>query len=176
MQPGKPMRAPFLPPLIALALVPVGAFAQTPPAQDATQRSLQERAAQERGLSLRLDDRPPPPRPMAPDEIRRNITLPTPGTEILRREPPPLIAPTPRVAAPGPAVPSSQQLLDESQRRRQLELQTQLPPPNTPTPDPAQGVIRQQQQQTQQLQFEREQRAGSLGSEIMRESDRALRR
>ena len=113
---------------------------------------------------------------VAPDEIRRNITLPTPGTESLRREPPPLIAPTPRVAAPGPAVPSSQQLLDESQRRRQLELQTQLPPPNTPTPDPAQGVIRQQQQQTQQLQFEREQRAGSLGSEIMRESDRALRR
>ena len=89
MQPGKPMRARFLLPLIALAILPGRAFAQTQPAQDATQRSLQERAAEDRGLSLRLDDRPPPPRPMAPDEIRRNITLPTPGTEILRREPPP---------------------------------------------------------------------------------------
>jgi hypothetical protein len=162
--------------LIALLALSGAAAAQTQPGQDAINRNLQQRAVEERALSLGLDERPPPPRPMGPEEIKRSITLPTPGTEILQRQPPPAVAPGPRVVVPAPPVPSSQELLDDSQRRRQLELQTQLPSPTSLSPTPADDAIRQQQQQVQQLQFEREQRAGSLGSDIMRNSDRAMGR
>jgi hypothetical protein len=157
-----------------LAALPAIAMSQTPPARDALDRSLQERRAQESQLQLRLEGPVPVPKPLAPEEITRSIVLPTPGTEILRRQPPPALPSTPRVASPGPPVPSSQTLLDESQRRRQLGLQTQLPATSgVPTPE---DVVRQQALDTQQLQFQREQRAGQLGSDIMRNSERAMGR
>jgi hypothetical protein len=151
------------------------ALAQTQPAQDAIDRNLQERAVRERGLSLELDAPNPVPRALTPQEIERSIVLPTPGTEILQRQPPPALPPRPRTAQPAPPVPTSQQLLDESQRRQQLELQTRLPPAPV-TGNGAEDVVRQQSIQVQQLQFQREQRAGELGSDIMRNSDRAMGR
>jgi hypothetical protein len=149
------------------------AHAQTATGRDGIDRNLQERAMEER--ALRLDDVPPVPRPIAPHEIRRSVTLPTPGTEILERQPPPQLPPAPRAATPAPPVTTPQVLLDESQRRRQLELQSQLPP--NPVPLTAgEDIVRQQATQTQQLQFQREQSATQLGSEIMRNSERAMRR
>jgi hypothetical protein len=142
--------------------------------QDAIDRDLQERAVQARGLQLRLDE-PPVPRPMAPLDVRRSATLPTPGTEILEHQPPPQLPAAPRAARTAPPVTTPQVLLDESQRRRQLELQSQLPP--NPVPLTAgEDIVRQQATQTQQLQFQREQSATQLGSEIMRNSERAMRR
>jgi hypothetical protein len=167
-------------PLAALlAALPAIALSQTPPARDALDRSQQERRAQENQLQLRLNGPPPIPRPLAPDEVARSLMLPTPGsdtpgTEILRRQPPPALPAAPRVASPGPPVPDSQTLLDESQRRRQLGYQSQLPATaGPPTPE---DIVRQQALDTQQLQFQREQRAGQLGSEIMRNSERAMGR
>jgi hypothetical protein len=139
--------------------------------QDAVDRALQERAVQQRALEVRLDDRPVP-RGLPPEEVRRSITLPTPGTEILRQREQPPLPPLPRVAVPAAPVIGSQQLLDESQRRRQLELQMQLQPQAAPFEDPT----RVPALQSQQLQFQREQSAERLGSEIMRNSERALRR
>lgn len=159
----------------ALAVTAATVHAQTSPAQDAIDRNVQERAVQERGLSLRLDEVRPLPRPLAPQDVTRNAVLPTPGTEILQRPPPPGLPPKPRVAAPGPAVPTQQQLLDERQRRQQVELQTRLPPAPV-TGNATEDVVRQQSLQVQQLQFQREQSAGQLGSDIMRNSDRAMRR
>jgi hypothetical protein len=156
------------------ASLAAGAAAQTQRAQDAIDRSLQERAARERGLMLRLDEVPPVPHPIAPQEVTRNITLPTPGTEILQREPPPQLPQRANVALPAPAVPTSQQLLDDSQRRRQVELQTQLPP--AAIPNTGEDVARQQALQMQSLQFQREQSASQLGSTILRNSERAMGR
>jgi hypothetical protein len=159
--------------LLAVAL-PATAMSQTPPAQDAIDRTLQEREARARDLRLRLDGPVPIPRALAPDEVTRSIVLPTPGTEILQRQPSPALPPAPRVASPGPPVPSTRMLLDESQRSRQLGLQTQLPA--TAGPPTSEDIVREQTLQTQQLQFQREQRAGQLGSDIMRNSDRAMGR
>jgi hypothetical protein len=144
--------------------------------QDAIDRNLQERAVRERSLSLRLNESPPPPRPLAPAEITPpGVVLYAPGVELLERRPPPEIAPRAAVAHPAPLVPSRQQQLDESQRRRQLELQTRLP--SAPVPVlPAEDIARQQSLQVQQLQFQREQAAERLGSEIMRNSERAMGR
>jgi hypothetical protein len=132
-------------------------------------------AQTEPALKLQLDAPNPMPRGLTPDEIRRSIVLPTPGTEILQRQPPPALPPRPRTAQPAPPVPTAQQLLDESQRREQLELEARLPPAPV-TGEGTADVARQQALQIQQLQFQRERSAGQLGSDIMRNSDRAMGR
>jgi hypothetical protein len=145
-------------------------------AQDAIDRNLQARAAQAREFHVQLQDAtPPPPHPMVRGETGLKFYIPTPGGDILHREPPPLPAappPQPRIV-PGKSVVSDQMQLTESQRRRQLELQTQLG--NAPIPaTPQAETSRQEAVQSQQLQFERENRAQELGAKIMRDSSRAV--
>lgn len=155
----------------ALALAVVGLLALSSNAgaqravQDDIDRNLQERRA--RGFELQIGlDPGPPPAPIPETEARRSLALPTPGTTLL--EPPrPLSPRAPEVVARPPdrlRVPS---LIDD-QRRRQQGLQTQT----HTVPEPA----RRQALQAQQLQFERELRAEQLRLEIMRNSERALRR
>ncbi|HZR03595.1 MAG TPA: hypothetical protein VFA81_10540 [Burkholderiales bacterium] len=151
--------------LLVLAGVPWrSSVAQTP--RDDIDRNLQERAVREREFHIELDA-VPRVLPQSPAVTRRSATLPTPGIGIL--EPPPSREPPPRppdvIVAPGVANESFQ--LDESQRRRQLELQSQT--------RPLDESVRRPLLDRQQLQFEREQRADQLQSEIMRNSDRALR-
>jgi hypothetical protein len=160
--------------VLAFSCVSAAAFGQSP-GQDAIDRNLQERTASERSLSLRLDPPRPAPRPMAPAELVPGIVLYAPGVELLERRPPPALPPRAAVANPSEPLPTPQQQLDDSQRRRQIELQTQLPPAPASLA-PAEDVVRQQSLQVQQLQFEREQSAGRLGSDIMRNSDRAMGR
>jgi hypothetical protein len=145
------------------------------PAQDAIDRSQQERAVRERDLRVRLDGPRAPPQPLPPEVLERSIVLPTPGTEILQRQPPPRLPPRPTVAKPAAPVIDTQKQLDDSQRRRQLEAQVQLPAASA-TGAGAEDVGRQRALQVQRLQFEREQRAQQLGSDIMRGSDRAMGR
>jgi hypothetical protein len=62
----------------------------------------------------------------------------------------------------------SQQQLDDSQLRRQIELQTQNRFQDEPT--------RQQQSRIQQLQFGRENQAQQLQQQIRRDSDSVMQR
>ncbi len=170
----------FLPMLAFLGTTGLFAAAsasgQTLPAQAATDRAQQQRAAQERSFQVDLDARPtPPPTTLPPVVTHRPIMYDTPGTKVLRRAEPPALPPLPGGVTAAPPVIGGQQLLDESQRRRQLELQQKLQaqPQVVPGFD---NPTQQMQLQTQQLQFEREQGAARLDSEIMRNSERAMRR
>ena len=75
---------------------------------------------------------------------------------------------SPTVTAQPPGASASQQQLDDSQLRRQLELQTQNRIQDEPT--------RQQQSQFQQLQFDRENQAQQLQQQIRRDSDGVMQR
>jgi hypothetical protein len=134
--------------------------------QDGIDRNLLERAAREREFHVRLrEDTPGLPPPALSGETGLKFYLPTPGSEILRRE---QAAPAPAQprTAPGKSAVDGELQLRESQRRRQIELQTQT----QNVPDPA----RQQTLQIQQLGFDRETNAQDLGSRILRDSSRAL--
>jgi hypothetical protein len=167
------MSAPLL--RFALLVLPLGlaqplcAWAQTSP-QEEIERSLRARGAAERELIMRLDvpRGPPPPAPV--EQVRRSVTLPTPGTEILERKPRPELPPAPAVVPPGAPAVTAADLLQDSQRRRQSALQAENA--RLPIDDPA----RQQSTQIQGLTFEREIRAQDLGSAIMRSSERAMGR
>ena len=156
--------------LLAAALGGVpSTWAQTSP-QEEIERSLRARGAAERALTMRLEVPRGPPPSVPVDQVRRSATLPTPGTEILERRPPPELPPAPAVVAPGaPAVTGADLLLD-SQRRRQAALQAENA--RLSIDDPA----RVQSTQIQGLTFERELRAQDLGSAIMRSSERAIGR
>ena len=149
------------------------AAAQVHP-QDGIDRNLQERAAQEHEFHVGLqEDIPPVPRPIpissgksgASGTSGLQISIPSPGSEILRRDQAPPPAAPARVTT-GKSVVSSDLQLQDSQSRRQMELQTQIE--NRPEPE------RQQILQIQQLQFDRENSANDLGTKIMRDSSRAL--
>lgn len=145
------------------------AAAQVQP-QDGIDRNLQERAAREREFHVGLqDDVPPVPRPLAPGKTGLQISIPTPGSEILQRDRAPQPAPAARIT-PGQSVVNGDLQLRDSQSRRQMELQTQL----QNRPDPGADAERQQILQIQQLQFNRETSSQDLGSKIMRDSQRAL--
>ena len=134
--------------------------------QDGIDRNLQQRAAREDEFHVRLqDDAVPPVRPVVPGATGLRIYVPTPGSEILRRDVPRQPAPAARIA-PGKSVVSGETQLRDSQSRRQMELQTQT----DQRPEPQ----RQQILQIQQLGFERETSSQDLGSRIMRDSSRAL--
>jgi len=151
--------------LLASALAAVPSAGQVHP-QDGIDRNLQERAAREREFHIRLqEDTPVPPRPVVSGETGLKFYLPTPGSEILRREKAAPAPAQPRLA-PGKSVVDGETQLRESQRRRQIELQTQTQ--NLPEP------VRQQTLQSQQLGFDRETSAQDLGSRILRDSSRAL--
>jgi hypothetical protein len=154
-----------------MMLVVAGLGASTPALcqvhpQDGIDRNLQERAAREHEFHVRLqEDAAPLPRPIVPGETGLKFYLPTPGSEILRREEVRQPAVPPR-AAPGKSVVSGEMQLRDSQSRRQMELQTQIE--NRPEPE------RQQILQIQQLGFDRETSAQDLSSKIMRDSSRAV--
>ena len=105
------------------------------------------------------------PRPIVLGKTGLQFYLPTPGSEILRRDELPQPAAPPRVATGKSVVSGETQLLD-SQSRRQMELQTQIE--NRPESE------RQQILQIQQLGFDRETSAQDLGAKILRDSSRAL--
>jgi hypothetical protein len=141
------------------------ASAQVHP-QDGIDRNLQERAARAHEFQVRLqDDIPPVPRPVVPGKSGLQISIPTPGGELLQRHRTEAPAPPARIT-PGKSVVSGDLQLQDSQSRRQMELQTQIE--NRPEPE------RQQILQIQQLQFNRETSAQDLGAKIMRDSSRAL--
>jgi hypothetical protein len=147
------------------------AFAQTHP-QDGIDRNLQAREAREHDFHVGLQDGAvvPPPRPMTPGQTGLQIYvplagLPTPGSEILRRDAPRQPASVP-IPAPGKSVVSGDLQLQDSQSRRQMELQTQT----NQRPE----AERQQALQIQQLGFDRETSSQDLNSKIMRDSSRAL--
>lgn len=151
---------------VAVALVsPSMVLAQIP--RDDIDRNLQERAVREREFHVDLDAPPPSIAPPSRALERSRAMLPTPGTELFdvpsrrpaRAEQGAVVSPAPRVSGPT--------LLDESQRRRQLELQSQ-----TRFLDETQ---RRPLLESQRLQFEQEQRADQVHSDIMRNSERAMR-
>jgi hypothetical protein len=151
--------------LVAGLGVSTPALCQVHP-QDGIDRNLQERAAREHEFHVRLqEDAPPLPRPIDPGKGGFKFYVPTPGSEILRREQVPQPATPPRIA-PGKSVVSGETQLLDSQSRRQMELQTQIQ--NRPEAE------RQQILQIQQLGFDRETSAQDLGSKILRDSSRAL--
>lgn len=153
---------------VALSQAPL-AWGQTSP-QEEIERSLRARGAAERELTMRLDVPRGLPPPVPADQVRRSVTLPTPGTEILERRPPPSLPPAPGVVPPGAPAVTGADLLQDSQRRRQAAMQAENA--RLPIDDPA----RQQSTQIQGLTFERELRAQDLGSAIMRSSERAMGR
>jgi len=156
--------------IFAVALgQPCVAWGQTSP-QEEIERSLRVRGAAERALTIRLEVPRGSPAPVPAGEVRRAVTLPTPGTEILERRPPPELPPAPAVVSPGASAVTAADLLQDSQRRRQSALQAENA--RLPIDDPA----RQQSTQIQGLTFEREMRAQDLGSAIMRSSERAVGR
>jgi hypothetical protein len=151
--------------IVAASLVLAGgSLAQT--ARDDIDRNLQERRVREREFHVDLYDAPPIA-PQSPALTRRSVFLPTPGAGLFERSQP-LRAPLrPPDAVPRSSAAEDSLQLDESQRRRQLELQSQTLP--------LEESLRRPMLDAQQLQFEREQRARQLQSEIMRNSERALR-
>jgi len=155
--------------LTLLALFSAASVAAQPHPQDDIDRNLQQRAAREREFNVKLEEERVLPQPITvqPDGGFK-IYVPTPGAEILRREPPPAAGSTPPRVAPAPSVVNPQVQLDESQRRRQVELQTQTQ--QLPAPQ------RQQALDSQKLQFQRETQAQDLGSKILRDSQRAMQR
>jgi len=163
------MSAPAYLSTIALSFALSHAWAQTSPQED-IERGVQARTAAQRELTMRLDlprGAPPPP---PPAEVLRSVTLPTPGTEILQRQPAPALPPKPAVIPSAPPVVSGATLLEDSQRRRQEALQAENA--RLPLDDPA----RLRSTQIQGLTFEREIRAQDLGSAIMRDSEKAVGR
>ncbi len=156
--------------ILAVALgQPLLARGQTSP-QEEIERSLRARSAAERALTMRLEVPHGPPPPLPAGEVRRAVTLPTPGSEILERRPRPELPPAPAVVSPGAPAVTPADLLRDSQQRRQSALQAENA--RLPIDDPA----RQQSTQIQGLTFEREMRAQDLGSAIMRSSERAVGR
>ena len=152
--------------VVAIALAAPTLAQQRP--QDDIDRNLQERAARELRFQVRLqEDRELPPPAITPNSGLQFVLPPTPGVEILRRQPTPTPVAPPRVQS-GRSVVNGLTQLQDSQRRRQVELQTQT----QTVPDPA----RAQRLDLQQLQFERETRAQQLGSSILRDSARAMGR
>jgi len=147
-------------------LVAAAALAVDPRIQDDIDRSRQAQRA--RAFELQMDlDPGPVPAPLPEAELRRSVVPPTPGTGILDV--------LPRVseagkagAVAGPIDSVGVPAVIGDQRRRQQSLQAQ-----TRTLPDAQ---RRQSLGAQQLQFERELQAERLRSEIMRNSERALRR
>jgi hypothetical protein len=155
--------------VVVLSAVLSHAWAQTSP-QENIERGVQARTAAQRELTMRLDlprGAPPPP---PPAELLRSVTLPTPGTQILERQPAPELSPKPTVIPSAPPVVTGATLLEDSQRRRQAALQADNA--RLPLDDPA----RLRSTQIQGLTFERETRAQDLGSAIMRSSEQAVGR
>jgi hypothetical protein len=155
--------------LLAAALATSLSVQAQPRPQDDIDRNLQERAVREREFGVRLDEARPVPPPKPDAEVSRSIVLPTPGTEILRRgPPPPRLTGKPAVVPVAPVI-NEQVLVDESQRRRLMELQTELStrPIDDPTRRPTLDV--------QGLQFEGENRATDLHSRILRNAEGAGR-
>ena len=146
------------------------AAAQVQP-EDGIDRNLQQRAVREHEFHVGLEQSIPIPRPYVPGKSGLQIYVPTPGSEILRRDKP-LPAPQQQQVTPGKSAVSGDVLLQDSQSRRQMELQTQLQ--NQSDPGSAAEAARQQALQIQQLQFNRETSSQDLGSKIMRDSQRAL--
>lgn len=130
------------------------------------QTNAQTDSAREFTMHLDLPHGPPPP--VQPSELWRSVILPTPGTEILQRQPAPVLPPKPTVVPSAAAAVTGATLLEDSQRRRQSALQAENA--RLPIDDPA----RQTSVQMQGLTFERETRAQDLGSAIMRSSERAV--
>jgi len=151
--------------VVTLAAGP--AWGQTSPQED-IERGVRARSAAEREFTMRLDLPPGVPPPPPPAEMRRSVMLPTPGAEILERQPAPELPPKPAVIPSAAPVVTGATLLEDSQRRRQLALQADNA--RLPIDDPA----RQRSAQIQGLTFERETRAQDLGSAIMRSSERAV--
>jgi hypothetical protein len=152
---------------LAIALAPTAAGQSNP--RDQIDRNLQQRAAREREFGVRLEeDRTLPPPITAQPGTGLKFYVPTPGSEILGREPAPAAHATPRRVEPAPAVVDSRIQLEDSQQRRQTGLQSQT----QQIPEPQ----RQQMLDTQKLQFERETQAQDLGSRILRDSERAMGR
>jgi len=153
--------------VIAASIIPC-ALGADPRVQDGIDRSLRERGARAFELQMGLEPAPPPA-PLPETEVRRSVALPPPIGEIYER-PRPDRAPSPAAPDVGGRGESSHaaSTLIESQRRRQLGAQVQTR--QLPT------VQRRQALDAQQLQFERELQAERLRSEIMRNSERALRR
>lgn len=155
--------------LALLVLVGAASVAAQPHPQDDIDRNLQQRAAREREFNVKLqDDRTLPPPISVQPSGGFPIYVPTPGVEVLRREPPPAAGSSPRQVAPAPSVVNPRVQLEESQQRRQVELQTQT----QQLPEPQ----RQPALESQKLQFQRETQAQDLGSKILRDSQRAMQR
>ncbi len=152
---------------LAIAMVPTAAGQSHP--QDQIDRNLQQRAVREREFGVRLEeDRTLPPPITAQSGTGLKLYVPTPGSEILRREPPPAAGASPPRVEPAPSVVHSRMQLEDSQQRRQTGLQSQT----QQIPEPQ----RQRMLDTQKLQFERETQAQDLGSRILRDSERAMGR
>jgi len=148
--------------MIMLTAASVPALAQNGP-QDGIDRNLLQREQRTAEFHVRLYDDarsaqqsaatplPPVPHSFGGRELY-DVPVPTPPTAV----------------AQPPGAAASQQRLDDSQRRRQLELQTQNRFQDEPT--------RQQQSQIQQLQFGRENQAQQLQQQIHRDSDSMMQR
>jgi len=147
---------PYLAASALLAALVASAAAQTGP-QDGIDRTLLQREQQEREFHVRLYEQG--------QASGQNALIPLPpvkhsfvGREL--SQPPPVPGAKSESAAAGGL--GDQQLLNDSQLRRQLELQTQNRWRDEPT--------RQQQSQIQQLQFGRENQAQQLQQQIQRGS------
>lgn len=167
--PGRSHR--FVACLVALGCAGVSAAADRP-VQDDIERNLQDRRA--RAFELQMDLEPgAAPAPLPETQVRRSVVVPAPGTglvndydllDVLPRVPPAGEPGTVQGPRDSVAVPA----LVDSQRRRQQGLQAQ-------TRDMPEAQ-RRQALEAQRLQFERELQSERLRSEIIRNSDRALRR
>lgn len=153
--------------VIAASIIPC-ALGADPRVQNGIDRNLRERGARAFELQMGLEPAPPPA-PLPETEVRRSVALPPPIGEIYERPPPERVPSPPArdVRGRGESSHAASTLID-SQRRRQIGTQVQTR--QLPT------VQRRQALDAQQLQFERELQAERLRSEIMRNSERALRR
>jgi len=147
-------------------LVASAALAVDPRIQDDVDRSRQAQRA--RAFELQMDlDPGPVPAPLPEVEVRRSVVAPSAGTGILDVLPRVPAAGSPG-AVDGPIDSLGVPAVIGDQRRRQQGLQAQT----RKLPD----AQRRQTLDVQQLQFGRELQAERLRSEIMRNSERALRR
>jgi hypothetical protein len=153
--------------LVALLLLPTlceVAAAQSSP-QDGIDRNLLQRQQQSSDFHVRLFD--------SARAVGQDALIPLPpvphsfvGPELYQAPSVGVSSSVGKVGVPPDA--ASQQQLNDSQLRRQLELQTQNKIFDEPT--------RQQQSQIQQLQFGRENQAQQLQQQIQRDSSNLMQR
>lgn len=147
-------------------LVATAALAVDPRIQDDVDRSLQAQRARAFELQMDLDARPVPA-PMPEAELRRSVVAPSAGTGILDVLPRvPEAGETGVVDGPIDSLGVPAVIGDQRRRQQGLQAQTRKLP----------DAQRRQSLDVQQLQFERELQSERLRSEIMRNSERALRR